>query len=146
MVEINSSNALVEAAVKEGISRLCVGAVVKEDNKVLLLRRPSDVFLGGLIELPGGEVDFGESLHDAVARELQEETNIKLKKIVDYLGHFDYLSRNNIRTRQFTFLVDILTPFEVKLTEHDSYYWISIDDLGSVNVSKEVYSILTLEA
>lgn len=55
-----------------------VAAVIynPERTKVLLALRPLDKHQGGLWEFPGGKVDPGESLSQALARELQEEINI----------------------------------------------------------------------
>ena len=39
------------------------------DRKVLLVRRREDDFLGGVYEFPGGVVEEGEGLADALIRE-----------------------------------------------------------------------------
>jgi 8-oxo-dGTP diphosphatase len=50
-----------------------VGAIVMREGKVLLIQRGRDPGRG-LWALPGGMVDVGETLQQAVARETREET------------------------------------------------------------------------
>ena len=52
-----------------------VGAVVFKDGEVLLVRRGQEPALGSW-SLPGGLVELGETLADAIRRELAEETGL----------------------------------------------------------------------
>ena len=52
--------------------RPTVKVVIKKDNKLLILNK-------GL--LPGGGIDPGESDHDAITRELQEELGVTVKDV-----------------------------------------------------------------
>ena len=64
--------------------QLAVSAAVFRDGKVLIVRRarsPSK----GVYSLPGGRVEFGETLHAALHREVAEETSLKIE-IVDLAG------------------------------------------------------------
>ncbi len=54
---------------------LCVGAVAVRDGALLLIRRGSPPG-EGLWSVPGGRVQRGETLAEAVRRELQEETGL----------------------------------------------------------------------
>ncbi|QFP75547.1 NUDIX domain-containing protein [Deinococcus sp. AJ005] len=58
---------------------VCVGALVSDgDGRVLLARTTK---WRGLWGVPGGKVDWGETLLDAVAREFREETGLLLRDI-----------------------------------------------------------------
>jgi len=66
-------------------------AVVIKDNSVLLVRRanPPDAGFWGL---PGGKIEFGERIEEAVVRELFEETGIRAASgpIFTAVDAFDY--------------------------------------------------------
>jgi len=55
---------------------LCVGAVALHDGNLLLIRRGHGPAAGEW-SLPGGRVEHGEVLAEAVARELREETGLE---------------------------------------------------------------------
>jgi 8-oxo-dGTP diphosphatase len=60
--------------------QLAVSAAIFRDGKILLARRARSP-AKGLYSLPGGRVEFGESLHDALHREVDEETGLKIEII-----------------------------------------------------------------
>lgn len=57
--------------------QLAVSAAIFRDGKVLLTRRARSP-AKGFYSLPGGRVEFGESLHQALAREVDEETGLEI--------------------------------------------------------------------
>jgi 8-oxo-dGTP diphosphatase len=61
--------------------RVSVKGLVVRDGKILLLKESPK--LSGQWELPGGGLDFGEDIHEALRREVQEETGIKVTKIAE---------------------------------------------------------------
>ena len=57
---------------------VAVGAVAMQDGAILLIRRgqpPAE----GRWSLPGGRVEWGESLGDALRREVEEETGLQVE-------------------------------------------------------------------
>src|SRR3989344_6703770 len=96
---------LISLAKKDGIIRFVIGAIIiNNQGKILILKRKIDDFFGGIEELPSGKVENEESLFQALNREVKEETNLDVKQVAGYLGHFDYLSKNSNKTRQFNFI------------------------------------------
>ncbi len=61
--------------------QLAVSAAIFRDGKILLVRRARSP-AKGFYSLPGGRVEFGETLHAALHREVAEETALKIE-IVD---------------------------------------------------------------
>jgi len=55
---------------------VCVGAVVVDDDRLLLIRRANPPS-AGFWSVPGGRVEAGETLAQAVVRELAEETGLE---------------------------------------------------------------------
>lgn len=69
--------------------QLAVGAVVLNDDELLMVKRARDPGRG-LWTIPGGRVESGESLAAAVAREVREETGLEIV-VGDLLGVFEVL-------------------------------------------------------
>jgi 8-oxo-dGTP diphosphatase len=64
--------------------QLAVSAAIFRDDKILLVRRARSA-AKGFYSLPGGRVEFGESLHTALHREVAEETALAIA-IVELAG------------------------------------------------------------
>lgn len=54
---------------------VAVGVILR-DQQVFICKRPDDKHQGGKWEFPGGKVDAGETVTQALARELAEEVGI----------------------------------------------------------------------
>jgi 8-oxo-dGTP diphosphatase len=134
--------ALYDEARRQGFERLVVGAVIVQGSKVLLLRRAAADFMGGLFELPGGGVEPQESILDALAREVDEETGLTGCEALQYFGAFDYLSESGEQTRQLNFLVRV-NPADLRLSpEHETAAWVAPDEIDSFNMSPSVLGVL----
>ncbi len=59
---------------------LAVSAAILRDGKVLLVRRARPP-ARGVFSLPGGVVEVGETLGEAVMREVREETSLEIEPV-----------------------------------------------------------------
>lgn len=82
---------------------LGVGAVVIEAGKVLLIKRGKEPSLGEW-SLPGGRVKLGESIRDAIAREVIEETGLDIE-IGDVVEILERIFRDNKRKIKYHYLL-----------------------------------------
>jgi len=53
-------------------------ALLRKDGRWLITRRPTGSHLAGLWEFPGGKQKEGESLEECLAREIEEETGLRV--------------------------------------------------------------------
>jgi 8-oxo-dGTP diphosphatase len=78
---------------KRGVDYIGVGVgalIVSEDGRLFLSRRgPQAKNERGLWEFPGGAVEFGEKLSDALKREMREEYGIEIAvgDLLDIVDH-----------------------------------------------------------
>lgn len=78
--------------------------VVNEHGELLLIRRGVEPFKGSWA-LPGGYVDWDETVEEAVARELKEETTLDAVSMV-LIGVFSKPSRHPNQVINVAFLVE----------------------------------------
>jgi len=84
-----------------------VGAVIVDEGRVLLIRRAQPP-LQGEWSLPGGAVELGETLEQAICREVLEETGLAVEA-VEVVKALDCIARDDRgRVRYHYILVDFL--------------------------------------
>jgi ADP-ribose pyrophosphatase YjhB (NUDIX family) len=89
------------------VGAVIVAARASGEPVVLLIRRGQEP-LKGEWSLPGGAVELGETLEDAIRREVLEETGLAVE-VVDVVKAFDRIARDGGgRVRYHYVLVDFL--------------------------------------
>ena len=111
---------------------VCV-AVIEENGKILLKKRPEKGLLAGLWEYPGGKVESSdESLEAALKREIEEKTGLTIRlegKMGTYKHAYTHF-KINVHAWQAT----IIKSAEIQLPPEFS--WISIKDLAACPMGK----------
>lgn len=107
-----------------------VGAVIVRDEKILLLRRIKPPEKGHWT-IPGGSVEFGEAIEEAILRELREEIGVEAK-VLAFIGVTDYIvPAEEVHWIAARFVVDIVSgePFNMEPESHDDLEWFPISSL-----------------
>lgn len=128
--------------------RLAVSAAIFRDNRFLLVQRARAPALG-IWTLPGGRVEFGESLHQALTREVQEETALSIA-IVGLAGFREALP-NPARGQPGHF---VILPFaarwtagEVNLNEElGDFRWITPGELSGFKTTEGLADVVETAA
>ena len=106
-----------------------VGAVILRDRKILLLLR-NKAPEAGCWTIPGGKVEFGETVEEAIIREVQEEIGTEAR-IIAPLGVTNHiLKEEGVHFVSPRFLVSIIgEPQNMEAEAHSEMKWFSIDSL-----------------
>jgi 8-oxo-dGTP diphosphatase len=79
----------MNAAAQAAVTDVAVGVVQHADGRVLLAERQPDKPWAGYWEFPGGKIERGESVLQALRRELHEELGIEIDRAYPWIT-FDY--------------------------------------------------------
>jgi 8-oxo-dGTP diphosphatase len=122
--------------------QLAVSAAIFRDGKVLLVRRARSPGKG-FYSLPGGRVEFGESLHQAIAREVDEETGLKID-IVGLAGWREVLPSAGGGGHYviMSFAAHWRANEPVLNDEHDDFKWLVPDALGDLKLTGGLAEVL----
>ncbi len=113
--------------VEQGIVvHVAVGVILDQNDRVLIAKRAPGQHQGGLWEFPGGKVDAGESVEQALARELHEELAIGVRACRELLKvQHDYGDKS--------VLLDVWVVSQFTGVAHGNegqeIAWVSIDTL-----------------
>jgi ADP-ribose pyrophosphatase YjhB (NUDIX family) len=112
--------------------QIAVSAAIFRDGKVLLTRRARSP-AKGFYSLPGGRVEFGESLHEALKREVDEETGLEIE-VVSLAGWREVLPAAPGAGHYLimSFAVRWLAREPSLNDELDDFRWIAPDALASL--------------
>ena len=67
------------------IVEVAVGILINSEQSILLGQRPEGKPYAGYWEFPGGKIEAGETLVQALRRELQEEINVSINDANEFL-------------------------------------------------------------
>ncbi|GAA0294501.1 8-oxo-dGTP diphosphatase [Gracilibacillus halotolerans] len=107
-----------------------VAAVIEnENNEILCALRSHDMSIPNKWEFPGGKVEVGESLHDALEREITEELQCKI--VAGEVIHE--------HTHEYESFIVHLTCLHTRIiegiphsTEHAKLIWLPKENLNSI--------------
>lgn len=127
--------------------RIAVAGVCLRDGKVLLGKRFDRPGIPGQWEFPGGKVEPGETLSEALAREFVEELECRIA-VGRRLGETDFVNKNQ-HYRLVAFEVTMTHPDEApSAIEHSEIGWFDpggIDRLPIMASDRELIRIFRVE-
>jgi len=122
--------------------QLAVSAVIFRDGKVLLVRRARSP-AKGFYSLPGGRVEFGETLHAALHREVAEETALQIE-IAELAGWREVVpaAEGGGHYLIMSFAARWSAGEVVLNEELDDYQWLAIDAIGEMKLTGGLMEVI----
>jgi 8-oxo-dGTP diphosphatase len=121
----------------------CVGAVVHDHRGRLLLIRRGQEPGRGLWSLPGGRVEPGETDHQAIVREVAEETGLRVRP-GRLVGRVERAAPSGAIFDIADYLCEVDGPDEpIADTDADDARWVNAADYARLPVVQELTEILT---
>ena len=122
-----------------------VGAVIIEEGRALLIRRGTPPLLGEW-SLPGGVLECGEALREAVVREAREETGLAVE-VGEMLGVYERVIRaDDGRVRYHYVLIDFLCrriAGEIKAgSDAAEVGWFRRDELPALKLANDANDVV----
>lgn len=121
--------------------QVCVGAVAVDDERLLLVRRGRGPAQGKW-SVPGGRVEAGETLAEAVVRELAEETGIEgvCGELLDWVE----LIGTDHHFVVFDFAVQVLDPSSDPRPGDDAAEaaWVPLEDVAGLDLADGLAELL----
>ncbi|MDP2925976.1 MAG: glycosyltransferase family 9 protein [Nanoarchaeota archaeon] len=110
-----------------------VNAIIKYNQNILIIKRKEGIHKGKWA-FPGGITERYETTGEALERELKEEVNLNLKKIIKKISEFEYPRENNKITKGECYLVETEDILVKKNEEIEDFKWIGINDIEKFNL------------
>ena len=109
-----------------------VGALIfNPDGKLLLVKTHK---WKGKYTIPGGHVELGESLQDALKREIREETNLELIQ-AEFLCYQEFIYDDSFYEKRHFLFFDFICHVnagEVQLNnEAQDYVWVDLNEVNA---------------
>lgn len=118
---------------------VAVGVIMNNNQDILLAKRPDTLHQGGKWEFPGGKVEQGETVTEALKRELKEEVNLTLTSSTPFMEiSHDYPDK------QVLLDIQLVNQFEGEATglENQQIRWVTKADLVNYEFPEANHAIL----
>jgi len=121
-----------------------VGALIFRDGKLLIIRRGNPPY-AGYWSIPGGKVKWGESLEEALKREIREELSVEIE-IEKLAGIVESIYRERDEVKYHYIIIDyfcrIVSGEPVASDDALELRWISLEELSELDVTPTLLKLL----
>jgi 8-oxo-dGTP diphosphatase len=111
------------------IQKITACAFIHKDGKLFVARRAdTKKFLPGKYELPGGHIEFGETMEKGLEREIMEEFGFEVVIGEPFYVFTNTRDNNTVHSVEVDYFVTLADPnqnIELNPEDHSEYRWIT---------------------
>lgn len=128
------------------LPRVAVGAVIRHEGRFLLVRRANSPSKGRW-SIPGGKIKPGETMQEAVEREVMEETGVNVRALEPPAMVFDLIERNQDQSIRFHYVIVNLMAVYISGnpapgSDALEVAWAGVEELEGYNLSVRTLELL----
>ncbi|MFH0874046.1 MAG: NUDIX hydrolase [Candidatus Komeilibacteria bacterium] len=120
--------------------KITASAFIHREGKLLVARRAdTKKFLAGQYELPGGHIEFGETMEQGLAREIKEELHIDVK-IDEPFFVFTYIDNNSEHSIEVDYFATLVSPdqdIKINAADHSEFRWVGPEEAAKLFAGNE---------
>ena len=116
--------------------------MVDDDGRIFFqMRSAQRKLFPNTWDIVGGHLEPGETVDDALHREVYEETGWRVATVLGVVGDYTYVGEDGLRRLETDFLVRVdgdLTRPRLETGKHTEYRWLGPGDLDVLDESRGV--------
>ena len=115
---------------------LVINAIIKRGNHFLIIKRSSkDEIHPGRWSFPGGKLEEGETILEALKREIKQEVNLDIDNNLVYIADYNYKRKDRSNTLGVSFLVKSFNSNVKKSKEVEDFKWVTVEEINKYEVT-----------
>ena len=122
--------------------RCAAGVVVDDDGRVFIQRRsPTRKLFPDTWDIVGGHLEPGETVDEALRREVEEETGWRVSIVLGTIGELRYFGNDGLERLETDFLIRVdgdLSRPRLEVGKHTAYKWITRDEIAVLDENKGI--------
>jgi 8-oxo-dGTP diphosphatase len=116
-----------------------VGAIIVSEGKILLEKRKNEPSRGKW-SIPGGLVELGESVEQAIIREVKEETGLDVEapRLIDVVDNISLDAKGKVKYHYVIvdYLVNIRGGLPKAASDADELKWVPLSEVEEYDLTK----------
>ena len=122
--------------------RVAGAIIVADDGRIFVQRRSASRRLfPNTWDIVGGHLEEGETIAEALSREVAEETGWQVSVVLGPIGEYAYTGDDGIRRVETDFLIRVdgdLSRPTLEAGKHTEYRWLAEDELDVLDEHRDV--------
>lgn len=121
----------------------CAGALIVDDDGRLFIQRrsPERRLSPNRWDIAGGHLQPGETVDDALRREVREETGWTVSHVLGFVGEYRWTAEDGLERVQSVFLVRVdgeLDHPRLEPEKHTGFRWLAEQDIALLDADRDV--------
>lgn len=113
-----------------------VNAIILDKERFLIVKRKNEKIHSDKWLFPGGIIERGESIEQALKREVKEEVGLEIEKVIKKISDYEYKREDGEITKGKSYLVKTENKKVILGYEISEFKWVTIEEFEDLDYVK----------